>query len=162
MLNTSMSIRIGRERTVPIDIAREETVGTLLYPEEFDFLHRVYTDPENDSPKFRFPDLISACVSIVFADHRNPQRRLIDYARSELMVRNSRGRPKCRSEDMWPEQYELLRAVQTSPDNRYPNPKFNLGDFTSACVALVMAGAEPQRRILTQARANLLNRVARK
>ena len=37
---------------------------------------------------------------------------------------------------MWRPQYELLLAVQRSPANRHPNPKFQLDQLTTACVAL--------------------------
>jgi hypothetical protein len=51
-----------------------------------------------------------------------------------------------------------LRSVQRSPENREPNPKFDLGDLTSACVALVMSVPNASARILATARVNVLQR----
>jgi hypothetical protein len=132
-------------------------VETRLYLEEFAFLRNVYGACENDAPKFAFPDLISACVSLVFAQGEATER-LVQFVRTNINQRNRGTRASSRSEGMWHEQFELLRSIQMSPANRYPNPKFSLGDFTSACVALVMAEPDAERRILEQARVNFARR----
>lgn len=137
------------DQTIPIK--------TKLYRNEFEYLLVLYKDPLNTEPRFAFPDLISACVSIVFAQSR-PCERLIDYVRSHYVLRAGARRNDSRTEGVWSEQYELLRAVQTSPGNRYPNPQFSLGDFTSACVGIVAGESDPIRRILEQARINYARR----
>ncbi len=161
MLNT-IAVQTRQGMPASMDNARqEETIGTLLYPEEYDFLHGIYSSPENQSPKFPLPDLISACVSLVF-NKANAKQRLFEYARTQLTLRNRGGKPKCRQADIWRPQYEFLRALQISSDNRYPNPKFHLGDFTTACVALMMKENSPFTAILDQARKNSADRVVEK
>jgi hypothetical protein len=75
----------------------------------------------NVSPTFRFPDLISACVSLVFLHHDAPAR-IFDFLGTQMVLRPPLT-PR-RRESMWRPQYELLLAVQRSPANRHPNPTF--------------------------------------
>ena len=54
-----------------------------------------------------------------------------------------------RRESIWRQQYDLLLAVQRSPANRHPHPKFQLDQLTTACVALcrrVAPSADTHRR----------------
>ncbi len=88
---------------------------------------------DNVSPTFRFPDLISACVSLVFVQDDAPAR-IFDFLGTQLVLRPPLT-PR-RRESMWRPQYDLLLAVQRSPANRHPNPKFQLDQLTTACVAL--------------------------
>jgi hypothetical protein len=134
------------------------TVATLVYPEEFEFLRSLYSSPGNASPRFRFPDLISACVSVVFDSFANPEERIFQFLSTTLTDRNKGGRPACRKEEIWNPQFLLLRELQGSKENRHPNPGWQLGDFTTACVALVMSSAIPEVCIFDQARKNSVER----
>lgn len=62
---------------------------------------------------------------------------------------------------MWRPQYELLQAVQRSPANRHPNPKFQLDQLTTACVALARQIDDADARVLRQARLNMADRSSR-
>jgi hypothetical protein len=44
---------------------------------------------------------------------------------------------------MWRQQYDLLLAVQRSPANRHPHPKFQLDQLTTACVACAASWSAP-------------------
>lgn len=133
-------------------------IGTLLDQQEFEILHSLYLSKENESPKFGFPDLISACVSLVFEDYDKVREALFKYVRTELTLRNSGYKIKRRKEDMWNTQYLLIRSLQVSSENHYPHPKFDLGDFTTACIALASACEKADAKILNQARKNLATR----
>jgi hypothetical protein len=55
----------------PVEAKRQEdTIDTYVWTDEYDFLRSLYDSADNTSPKFRFPDLISACVSLVFRDDK--------------------------------------------------------------------------------------------
>src|SRR5213080_1376698 len=72
----------------PVEAKRQEdTIDTYVWTDEYDFLRSLYDSADNTSPKFRFPDLISACVALVFHDD-NAAERIFDYLRSELVLRN--------------------------------------------------------------------------
>ena len=43
----------------------QEIIETRLWLEEHDWLHALQRSPQNVSPTFRFPDLISACRAIL-------------------------------------------------------------------------------------------------
>jgi hypothetical protein len=50
----------------PVEAKRlEDTMDTYVWTDEYDFLRSLYDNAANTSPKFRFPDLISACVARV-------------------------------------------------------------------------------------------------
>ena len=66
-----------------------------------------------------------------------------------------------RRESMWRQQYDLLLAVQRSPANRHPNPKFQLDQLTTACVALCRQLGDAESIVLRQARLNMAERSAR-
>lgn len=110
------------------------------------------------SPTFRFPDLISACVSLVFL-HDDAPARIFDFLGTQLVLRPPLT-PR-RRESMWRPQYELLLAVQRSPANRHPNPKFQLDQLTTACVALCRQHEGADTLVLRQARLNMADRAAR-
>jgi hypothetical protein len=59
---------------------------------------------------------------------------------------------------MWRHQYQLLLDLQRSPANRHPNPKFQLDQLTTACVALCRAEDGSGAGILRQARRNMAER----
>lgn len=135
-----------------------ETIETRLWLEEHDWLFTVLRSDGNVSPTFRFPDLISACVSLVFL-HDDAAERIFDFLGTQLVLRPPLT-PR-RRESMWRAQYQLLLAVQRSPANRHPNPKFQLDQLTTACVALCQAQEGDGSLVLRQARLNTAERAAR-
>lgn len=138
---------------------KEDTIGTRIWLEEYTFLQSLYHGPDNCSPKFRLPDLISACVSLVFLEP-SPAEIIFTYLHAEFVLRNPD--TERRQEDMWKPQYNLLLALQRSPANGHPNPQFKLDQFTTACIALVIARGDAKRLIFEQARKNTAERVSRK
>jgi hypothetical protein len=138
---------------------RDDSVETQLWLEEHDWLHALQRSPHNVSPTFRFPDLISACVSLVFADAA-AGTRIFAYLGQKLVLRDPRT-PR-RREYLWREQFQLLRALQLSEANRHPNPMFQLDQLTTACVALVRQSEDAAEQVLRQARRNVALRTARR
>ena len=132
-----------------------ETVKTRLWVEEYDWLYRLRKSDENVSPTFRFPDLISACVSIVFSAATGADE-LFGYMRSQLVLRDHQ--TARREESLWFPQYTLLLRAQRSPANRHPKPMFQLDQLTTGCVALARTGGEHGRQVLLQARVNMAAR----
>lgn len=135
-----------------------DTIGTRLWLKEHDWLYDLLHSEDNVSPTFRFPDLINACVSLVFL-HDDAAARIFDFLGTQLVLRTP-ATPR-RRESMWRQQYELLLAVQRSPANRHPNPKFQLDQLTTACVALCRATGDANSLVLRQARLNMAERLAR-
>jgi len=133
----------------------QDVIETRLWLEEHDWLYRLLRSTENVSPTFRFPDLISACVSLVFEHHDAPAR-IFRFLGTELVLRSPQT-PR-RRESMWRPQYELLLALQRSPANRHPNPKFQLDQLTTACVALCRTADGSGAAVLRQARCNMAER----
>ena len=137
----------------------DETIETRLWLEEHDWLYALLKSEENVSPTFRFPDLISACVALIFAnDHAS--ERIFEFLGTKLVLRPPKS-PR-RRESMWMSQYDLLLRLQRSPANRHPNPKFQLDQLTTACVALAREADATGGNVLRQARVNMANRAARK
>lgn len=132
-----------------------EVVETRLWLEEHDWLFRLLKSEANVSPTFRFPDLISASVSLVFA-HADAPMRIFRFLGTELVLRSPQT-PR-RRESMWRPQYLVLQELQRSPANRHPNPKFQLDQLTTACVALCRAEDEAGAAVLRQARRNMADR----
>ncbi len=102
--------------------------------------------------------MISACVSLVFEADAAPGR-IFGFLGTQLVLR-APNTPR-RRESMWRPQYELLQAVQRSPANRHPNPKFQLDQLTTACVALARQIDDADTRVLRQARLNMADRSSR-
>lgn len=138
---------------IPLDI-----IETRLWLEEHVWLYKLLRSATNVSPTFRFPDLIAACVSQVFADKASPSR-IFQFLGTQLVLRDPQT-PR-RRESMWRKQYELLLEVQRSPANRHPNPKFQLDQLTTACVALCREQDDSGISILQQARQNMVERAHR-
>ena len=144
----------------PVETTRkEDTIDTYVWTNEYDFLRALYDSADNTAPKFRFPDLISACVSLVFRDD-NAAHLIFGYLRSELVLRNPDATR--RREAMWKAQYNLLLGLQRSRANKHPYPQFQLDQFTTACVALVRLAGDAERRVFDQARKNTAERAGRK
>lgn len=137
----------------------DETIETRLWLEEHDWLYVLLKSAENISPTFRFPDLISACVSLVFAND-DASEHIFDFLGTKLVLRPPQS-PR-RRESMWVSQYDLLLAVQRSPANRHPNPKFQLDQLTTACVALAREADASGANVPQQARVNMAIRAAKK
>ena len=154
------SIASETTRTEPISrLSVDEHPGTIetrLWQEEHDFLYTLLHDQQNVCPTFRFPDLIAACVSLVFANTNGPER-IFHFLGTQLVPRPAQT-PR-RRESMWRQQYALLLDVQSSPANRHPNPKFQLDQLTTACVALCRRADETGTGILQQARRNMSERL---
>ena len=132
-----------------------DTVETRLFLDEHEWLYGLLRSDDNTSPTFRFPDLISACVSLVFEADDAPGR-IFGFLGTQLVLRAPKT-PR-RRESMWRPQYELLLAVQRSPANRHPNPKFQLDQLTTACVALCQQEDASGTIVLIQARRNMVER----
>ncbi|NMG63794.1 hypothetical protein GPA19_02360 [Azoarcus indigens] len=132
-----------------------DVIETRLWLEEHDWLYRLLRSEDNVSPTFRLPDLISACVSLVFEHHDAPAR-IFRFLGTELVLRQPQT-PR-RRESMWRPQYQLLLALQRSPANRHPNPKFQLDQLTTACVALCRIEDGSGAAVLRQARRNMAKR----
>lgn len=136
-----------------------DVIETRLWLEEHDWLYRLLRSEDNVSPTFRFPDLISATVSLVFT-HQDAPDRIFRFLGTELVLRSPET-PR-RRESMWRRQYQLLLDLQRSPANRHPNPKFQLDQLTTACVALCRAEDGAGASILQQARRNMAERSHRR
>ncbi len=132
-----------------------DVIETRLWLEEHNWLYRLLRSEDNASPTFRFPDLISASVSLVFT-HQHAAARIFQFLGTDLVLRSPQT-PR-RRESMWRQQYQLLLDVQRSPANRHPNPKFQLDQLTTACVALCRADDGSGAGILQQARRNMAAR----
>ena len=132
-----------------------DVIETRLWVEEHDWLYSLLRSEDNVSPTFRFPDLISASVSLVFS-HEDAPARIFKFLGTELVLRSPET-PR-RRESMWRHQYQLLLDLQRSPANRHPNPKFQLDQLTTACVALCRAADGSGAGILRQARRNMAER----
>ena len=134
---------------------RRCTVQTRVWVEEHDWLYGVFKSPQNTAPKFRLPDLLSACVSLAVADDDGHQR-LAPFLATRLALRDPH--TERRSCDIWRIQFDQLMRAHRAPWNRFPNPMFELDHLTTGCVALAMAEPEGACLMLRQARLNLLAR----
>ena len=153
---TATSEKYQHHLSPPWDVNKaHDVIETRLWLEEHDWLYRLLRSENNVSPTFRFPDLISASVSLVFT-HQDAPCRIFRFLGTELVLRSPQT-PR-RRESMWRPQYELLLALQRSPANRHPNPKFQLDQLTTACVALCWTADGSGAAVLRQARCNMAER----
>jgi hypothetical protein len=134
-----------------------DTVETRLWIEEHIWLYGLLKNPANQAPTFRFPDLISACVTVIQA-RPGGIYALFNYLGTQLVLRDPET-PR-RREAMWRPQYEMLQALQRSAANRHPNPKFQLDQITTAVVALCHADDPSGSQVLKHARLNMAQRSA--
>lgn len=141
----------------PRPAASPDVIETRLWLDEHDWVYGLLHIEANVSPTFRFPDLISASVSLIFT-HDDAALRIFQFLGAELVLRPAQT-PR-RRESMWRAQYELLLALQRSPANRHPNPKFQLDQLTTACVALSRQADASGEALLRQARVNMARRAA--
>ncbi len=137
---------------------QRDTVETQLWLDEHEWLHALLKSADNVSPTFRFPDLISACVTLALGEPGGAER-IFGYLGKELVLRDPRT-PR-RREYLWREQFNLLRDLQLSDANRHPNPMFQLDQLTTACVALARRCEDAAARVLQHARLNMAKRTVR-
>lgn len=152
MPNTSHAARADLSAAAPSDV-----VETRLWMEEHMWLYALLRSSDNVAPTFRIPDLLSACVAIVF-DRDDAAERIFGFLGTSLVLR-APTTPR-RRESLWRPQYELLHDLQCSPANKHPNPKFQLDQLTTACVALCRQEGESGAAVLRQARRNMAQRHA--
>lgn len=134
---------------------RPATVQTRVWVQEHAWLYSVFKSPSNTVPKFRFPDLLGACVALVVGC-ADGQRRLVEFLVTELTRRDPAS--ERRSCDIWPAQFDQLVAARGAAWNRFPNPMYDLEHIATACVAVAMAQPDGEAAVLAQARVNLLAR----
>lgn len=132
-----------------------DVVETRLWLEEHNWLYALLRSESNVAPTFRIPDLLSACVAMVFS-RDNAAERIFGFLGTALVMR-SPTTPR-RRESLWRAQFELLHDLQCSPANRHPNPKFQLDQLTTACVALCQQEDSSGAAVLVQARRNMVER----
>jgi hypothetical protein len=156
MLNAASQLQRGQTDTSPSS-PQSETVETLLWLGEHDWLYELLRSESNVAPRFRMPDLISACVSQLFAKD-DASQRLFRYLGAELILREP-GTVR-RREVMWRPQFLQLQTLQLSAINRYPNPQFQLDQLTTGCVALARIEDATGACTLRHARVNIARRSA--
>jgi len=132
-----------------------DVVETRLWLEEHDWLYALLRSEDNVAPTFRMPDLLSACVALVFA-RDDAAERIFGFLGTALVMR-APTTPR-RRESLWRAHYELLHDLQCSPANRHPHPKFQLDQLTTACVALCQQDDPSGTAVLRQARHNMVER----
>ena len=71
----------------PHENGLQEIIETRLWLEEHDWLYWLLRSETNVSPTFRFPDLISACVSQVFAQP-DASACIFRFLGTELVLRS--------------------------------------------------------------------------
>ncbi|WP_038213978.1 hypothetical protein [Xenophilus azovorans] len=150
MTNTRHPGHAGPGATEPGDVAE-----TRLWMEEHNWLYALLRSSDNTAPTFRIPDLLSACVAIVFS-RDDAAERIFGFL-GTLLVMRPPSTPR-RRESLWRAQYELLHDLQCSPANKHPNPKFQLDQLTTACVALCQHDDPSGAAVLRQARLNMVER----
>ena len=158
MFSTQPTTRQHETLPTPLEDNSQDTIETRLWLDEHVWLYKLLRSENNVSPTFRFPDLIAACVSLVFT-HEDAPLHIFRFLGTQLVLRAPQT-PR-RRESMWRQQYELLLEVQRSPANRHPNPKFQLDQLTTACVALCREQDESGISTLQQARRNMAERAQR-
>jgi hypothetical protein len=119
-----------------------DTVETRLWPDEHLWLYALMRCSSNVAPTFRFPDLISACVTQVFSQ-ANPAPRIFHYLRTQLIQRDPQS-ARLR-ERMWRAQDAPLLDLQRDP-------------FTTTCVALCRLDDDSGATVFRFARQNMVQR----
>ena len=100
-------------------LQQPDVIETRLWLEEHVWLYGVLKSDLNIGPIFRFPDLISACVSLTFAGP-DAARQIFGFLGTDLVAR-SPSTPR-RREAMWRPQYDLLLELQRSGVVRLTGP----------------------------------------
>jgi len=155
-MTVSPSEALGSTATRPFATTHNaDTVETRLWPDEHLWLYALMRSDSNVAPTFRFPDLISACVTQVFSQPHAAARVFL-YLRTQLIQRDPQT-ARLR-EWMWRPQYALLLDLQRDPQNRHPHPKFQLDQFTTTCVGLCRLTDETGAVVFRFARQNMAQR----
>lgn len=134
-----------------------DAIETRLWIEEHTWLYGILKNPANQAPTFRFPDLISGCISAALFPPEGV-RALFAYLGTQLVLRDPA--TARRREAIWRPQYEQLQALQRSPANQHPNPKFQLDQLTTAAVALCRDADPSGNLVLKYARLNMAQRTS--
>ena len=129
------------------------TITGRIWLPEHDWLHAVFLSRDNTAPKFRHPDLLSACVEMVLQD-RDARPAVVEFLQKVLTRRDPHtARRSC---DVWSPQFELLLAVHREAWNKFPNPRYDLDQIATACVALArMRAGDDGSAVIAQARVNV-------
>lgn len=131
------------------------TVETRIWLPEFEWLCAVAHSSANCAPVFRMPDLVSACVAIVRAQQDGAA---LVFQHLGMATATRDPLTERRMAMLWRPQFEWLHELQLSPANRYPNPRFQLDQLTTACVAIVKALDQHGAQVIKQARENVKER----
>jgi hypothetical protein len=153
LIATPNSSPAGPASTGAMDLAH--VVETRLWVEEHNWLYALLHSSDNIAPTFRIPDLLSACVTLIF-NGDDAAERIFDFLGTELVMRSPT--TLRRRESIWRPQFELLHGLQCSPANKHPNPKFQLDQLTTACVALCQQEDASGATVLGPARRNMVER----
>jgi len=145
----------SKQQTSVTEASASDIVETRLWIEEHTWLYGVLKSPSNQAPTFRFPDLISACVTATLTPPEG-YCALFAYLGTQLVLRDPD--TARRREAMWRPQCEQLQALQRSPANQHPNPKFQLDQLTTAAVALCREADPSGTLVLKYARLNMVQR----
>lgn len=153
---TALSPRLLPPHAAPCPAEAHDVVETRLWIEEHEWLYALLRRSDNVAPMFRIPDLLSACVAIIFA-RPDASERIFGFMGTELVLRSPT--TVRRRESLWLPQFERLHDLQCSPLNRHPHPKFQLDQLTTACVALCQQEDASGTAVLRQARRNMVERL---
>src|SRR4051812_25597227 len=104
MPRPALADEASRAASEPVNV-----VETRLWMEEHDWLFGLLRSSDNIAPTFRIPDLLSACVTLVFS-HADPGDRIFRFLGTALVMR-SPTTPR-RRESLWRPQFELLHDLQ--------------------------------------------------
>jgi hypothetical protein len=140
-----------------VSVEPAATVETHVWLQEHNWLHALFNSPLNTFPKFRFPDLLAACISVVCLNSES-HIKLVEFMVTDLTARDPASRR--RSCQVWALQFEQLMALHRGPLNRYPNPRFDLDHMATGCVALASRDPFGEAVVLDEARRNHRARLA--
>ena len=115
-------------------------VMTRVWMHEHDWLHSVYASHANQSPTFRFPDLLSACIELVLS-RTESLARLQLFLSTELGARDPKS-PR-RTCHVWRRQFDELLREHRASWNSHPNPKFDLDAIAKEEHRALIALEEP-------------------
>ena len=118
-----------RQTPTPDSIERVErpcTVQTGIWIEEHGWLHRLFKSPDNTSPRFRFPDLLGACVSLTLGNTQTHHRR-VQYLATQLPLPDPRREATTQAERAQAERrrqlVELLAEIEKRVNNENARPR---------------------------------------
>lgn len=115
-------------------------VMTRVWMHEHDWLHSVYASHANQSPTFRFPDLLSACIELVLS-RTESLARLQLFLGTELGARDPKA-PR-RSCHVWRRQFEELLGSTGPPGTRTRIPSSSSTRSRRAALRLCVRNTTP-------------------